>query len=147
MSYRHAKLAPGAVVVRGEVTLEVGDADEARERVRADKERRDKTQPYRLASVGSTFANPPGDFAGRLVEAAGLKGHRVGGARVSELHANFFINEEHASARDFLSLMALARVRVRQRFGVELRPEVRFVGFDGWSAMVALEAELGEGER
>ena len=75
---------------------------------------------------------------------AGLKGVAIGGARISTLHANFFINEGDASAHDFLSIMALARVRVRQRFGVELRPEVRFVGFDGWARLSALEQELGE---
>ncbi len=139
LSYRHAALPEGALVVGGVIALAVGDADAARERVRADKERRNLTQPYRLASVGSTFANPPGDYAGRLIEAVGLKGHAIGGAQVSALHANFLINREGATAQDFLRLMARARVRVRQRFGVTLRPEVQFVGFDGWAALDELE--------
>jgi UDP-N-acetylmuramate dehydrogenase len=142
MRYRHAELPAGAVVTRGLVRLTRADevaVQAADERVRADKERRNQTQPYKLASVGSTFANPPGDFAGRLIEAAGLKGHRVGGAEVSPLHANFFINADGASAADFLGLMARARVEVRARFGVELMPEVRFGGFDGWAVLGELE--------
>lgn len=145
MSYRHAELPEGAIVVSAVLGVERGDIEEAYERVRFDKDRRNETQPYRLASVGSTFANPEGDFAGRLIEAVGLKGTSIGGARISPLHANFFINEDRASSHDFLSLMALARVKVRERFGVELRPEVRFVGFDGWSRLLEIEhrMELG----
>jgi UDP-N-acetylmuramate dehydrogenase len=142
LAYRHAELPPGAVVVRGELALEAGDTEAAQARVQADKERRNLTQPYRLASVGSTFANPPGHFAGQLIERAGLKGARVGGAQVSPLHANFFINDGEASAADFLGLMARARVEVRHRFGVELMPEVRFAGFDGWAALSELERAI-----
>ncbi len=142
ISYRHTALPPRSIVTGGMVEVHRGDVTAARERVQADKERRNETQPYRLASVGSTFANPEGDFAGRLIEAVGLKGHRIGGARISPLHANFFINEKDASAEDFLRLMAMARVRVRRTFGIELRPEVRFVGFDGWTRLQAIEQEL-----
>lgn len=142
MGYRRAELAPGSLVIGGVVRVERGDVELARARVKADKERRNQTQPYRLASVGSTFANPPGDYAGRLIEAVGLKGQSVGGARISSLHANFFINEDGATAEDFLRLMALARHRVRRDFGIELRPEVKFVGFDGRSRMSDLEREL-----
>ncbi len=141
MKYRHAELPEGALVVGGTIAVEEGDVDEARARVKYDKDRRDRTQPYRLASVGSTFANPPGDYAGRLIEAAGLKGEVVGDAQISPLHANFFINRGEAKAENFLSLMALARHRVREEFGVELTPEVRFVGFDGWARMLDLEEE------
>lgn len=142
ISYRHTSLPEGSIVTGAEICVQRGDTDAAWERVRADKERRNQTQPYRLASVGSTFANPEGDFAGRLIEAVGLKGQAVGGARISPLHANFFINEEGATAEDFIRLMAMARVRVRQRFGIELRPEVRFVGFDGWAKLQATEQEV-----
>lgn len=142
ISYRHTKLPKGSIVTGGVCEVHRGDVDAARERVQADKERRNETQPYRLASVGSTFANPEGDFAGRLIEAVGLKGHRIGGARISPLHANFFINEEDATAEDFIRLMATARARVRQTFGIELRPEVKFVGFDGWARLQAIEQEL-----
>lgn len=141
LEYRKAKLPPKSVVLGGRIHVESGDAVEAKRRVKADKDSRNQTQPYRLASAGSTFANPPGDYAGRLIEAVGLKGVAVGGARVSELHANFFINEENASAEDFLGLMALARYRVRESFGIELRPEVKFVGVDGFARMRDLEEE------
>ena len=144
LDYRHAELPDGALVISGAITVEVGDVGAARQRVRADKERRNETQPYRLASVGSTFANPEGDYAGRLIEEVGLKGESLGGARISNLHANFFINESDARSDDFLGLMALARHRVRERFGVELRPEVRFVGFDGDARMRELECELND---
>lgn len=142
MTYRHTDLPDDSVVTAGVIEVCRGDVDAARERVRADKARRDATQPYRFASVGSTFANPDGDYAGRLIEAVGLKGYRVGGACISPLHANFFINEGSATALDFLTLMATARVRVRRAFGVELRPEVRFVGVDGWALLHELEAAI-----
>lgn len=142
ISYRHTALPAGSIVCGGVIEVARGDVDAAQGRVRADKERRNETQPYRMASVGSTFANPEGDYAGRLIEAVGLKGHTVGGARVSPLHANFFINEDDASAEDFIRLMATARVRVRRQFGIELRPEVRFVGFDGWARLEAIEQEI-----
>lgn len=144
MSYRHCGLPPGAVVVAGRIEVRKGDVEGAREKIRLDKDRRNETQPYRLASVGSTFANPEGDYAGRLIEAAGLKGFRIGGAQVSPLHANFFINESDALATDFLELMARARFEVRRKFGVELRPEVRFIGFDGWARMLEYERVLEE---
>ncbi len=146
MAYRHSKLPEtGSVVVGGGISVRRGDVDAASVRVKEDKDRRNRTQPYRLASVGSTFANPEGDYAGRLIDEVGLKGHREGGARISELHANFFINEESATSDDFLKLMARARHEVREAFGVELRPEVQFVGFDGWTRMLEIEAELAGG--
>ena len=146
MSYRKASLPEGSVVVGGLIAVEEGDVEGARQRMADDKERRNQTQPYRLASVGSTFANPEGDYAGRLIEEAGLKGESIGGARISEVHGNFFINESEATAEDFLGLMALARHRVRRDFGVELRPEVKFVGFDGMKRLGELERELGRSD-
>lgn len=146
MRYRHATLPEGALVVDGTITLREGDVEAAEQAAKQDKERRNRTQPYKLASVGSTFANPPGDYAGRLIEAVGLKGVARGGARISELHANFFINEGGASAADFLSLMALARVRVRRDFNIDLTPEVRFVGFDGARELARIERSLMEAE-
>ncbi len=145
MSYCHADLPDDAVLLSTDLAAERGDIKEARERVRFDKDRRNETQPYRLASVGSTFAIPASDYAGRLIEAVGLKGTSIGGARISPLHANFFINENGATSHDFLSLMALARVKVRERFGVDLRSEVRFVGFDGWSRMLEIEHRMEVG--
>jgi UDP-N-acetylmuramate dehydrogenase len=86
------------------------------------------TQPIEQRSLGSTFKNPPGDSAGRLIDACGLKGLRIGGAQISPKHANFIVNVGGASADDVLALMAEMRDRVRERFGIELEPEIRVVG-------------------
>lgn len=89
---------------------------------------RTATQP-RAASGGSTFRNPPGDYAGRLIEAAGLKGYRIGGASFSDQHANFIVNHGSATASDIRSLVELAREEVYHQFGIALEPEIEFVGF------------------
>jgi UDP-N-acetylmuramate dehydrogenase len=97
-------------------------------RIRALLARRAATQPTGQPSCGSVFRNPPDDFAGRLIEAAGLKGRRIGGAFVSEKHANFIITEEGACARDLEALINLVQDEVERRNGVRLMPEVRIVG-------------------
>jgi UDP-N-acetylmuramate dehydrogenase len=91
------------------------------------KEYRRWTQPPG-ASMGSMFKNPPNDFAGRLIEEAGLKGTCIGDAEISPLHANFFINHGNASASDVFSLIQLAHREVSKKFGVSLEPEIEFVG-------------------
>lgn len=88
---------------------------------------RRRTQPPG-ASMGSMFKNPPGDFAGRLIEAVGLKGARLGGAQISTVHANFFINQGTATASDIFGLIQLARQQVSEKFGVELELEIDLVG-------------------
>jgi UDP-N-acetylmuramate dehydrogenase len=90
--------------------------------------RRKATQPIGEWSCGSVFTNPPGDHAARLIDSAGLKGFRIGGARVSEMHANFIVNDGSASATDIEQLIAHVRQTVEQVHGVQLRPEVRIVG-------------------
>jgi len=90
--------------------------------------RRKATQPVGKPSAGSTFRNPPGDHAARLIESCGLKGHRLGGAQVSTLHANFIITDEDARAADVEALIAHVRGVVREKTGIELIPEVRVVG-------------------
>ena len=86
------------------------------------------TQPLDVPTCGSVFKNPPGDFAGRLIEAAGLKGFTVGGAQISPIHANFIANLGGASARDVLELIESARNAVHEATGIRLVPEVRIVG-------------------
>jgi UDP-N-acetylmuramate dehydrogenase len=137
LDYRRSALQDGDVVVSAALAL-VEDRPEAiRERMETYRKHRLETQPGALQNAGSTFKNPPGDAAGRLVEAAGLKGHSVGRARVSELHANFFIAAEGASAQDVFDLVHDVRRRVLDAFGIELEPEVRFVGpFDESMARV-----------
>ena len=90
-------------------------------------ERRRTTQPAG-ASTGSTFKNPPGDFAGRLIEACGLKGTRIGGVQISPLHANFFINDGTGTARDYYNLIKLVQHEVRKKFDIELETEIEWVG-------------------
>jgi len=89
---------------------------------------RKKRQPIEARSAGSVFKNPKGDYAGRLIEAAGLKGRRVGGAMISTKHANFIVNTGGASAADITGLMDVVKDAVREMFGVELIPEIKRVG-------------------
>jgi len=106
-----------------------GDGARSRQRIRELLARRIATQPLNLPNAGSVFRNPPGDHAARLIEACGLKGHAMGGARISEKHANFIVNPGGlAKAADIEALIAHARAAVKQRFGVDLVPEVRIIG-------------------
>jgi UDP-N-acetylmuramate dehydrogenase len=127
-AYRTCRLPPGSVVTRVGFRLRRGDVAASRAAMEADREYRRRTQPLSQPTWGSTFRNPPGDHAGRLVEAVGLKGHRVGNAMWSDVHANFVVNLGGATARDCLALVRLARDRVRERFGVVLELEVRLLG-------------------
>jgi len=107
----------------------VGDREQARERITALLARRIESQPLDLPNAGSVFRNPPGDHAARLIEACGLKGHAIGGARISEKHANFIVNPKgRARAADIEALIEHARRAVKDRFGIDLHPEVRIVG-------------------
>ena len=127
-AYRSARIPAGAVVTRLEVELRRGDVAASERTMQEDRDRRRRTQPYDRPTFGSTFTNPSGDYAGRLVEAVGLKGHRVGNATWSTVHANFISNLGGATARDVLALVTLARSRVKERFGIALETEVRLVG-------------------
>lgn len=128
LSYRHSELPDDAVVVAATLELEHGDGDEIRAEIREIKQWRRDHQPVNEPNCGSVFTNPPGDSAGRLVEAAGAKGLAVGGARISEKHANFIVTEEGATAEDVRDLIERVRSRVHVEFGVDLRPEVVMVG-------------------
>lgn len=116
-----------AVVLAIKFSLTPGDPVELAARADEFVARRKATQPPG-ASMGSMFKNPPGDYAGRLIEAVGLKGIRVGGAQISPVHANFFVNTGDAAAADVKALIDLARNRVQQRFGVELQLEIELMG-------------------
>ena len=109
-----------------------GDATKARARIKELLAKRIASQPLSLPNAGSVFRNPPGDHAARLIEAAGLKGHAIGGARVSEMHANFIVNPGGlARASDIEALIAHVRATVKARSGVDLETEVRVVGVAG----------------
>jgi UDP-N-acetylmuramate dehydrogenase len=126
--YRRTTLAEDAVVSRVVLAFTKGDARTVRAEMQGRLVRRKTTQPLQFPNAGSCFRNPPGDKAGRLLEAIGAKGRRVGGAEVSTLHANFIVNRGDAKASDVASLLAQLRRDVAERFGVELELEVHFVG-------------------
>lgn len=118
------------VVLSATFSLQTGDVQEMQERVRAWSKHRSSTQPLSLPNCGSVFRNPQGDHAARLIEAAGLKGTRVGNAAVSDLHANFIVNLGSARAEDVLQLILYVQKTVEKQCGVLLVPEVRVVGED-----------------
>jgi UDP-N-acetylmuramate dehydrogenase len=129
LCYRHSELRHGQVVAAVEYRLEPRPVDEIKERVRELVDARKATQPTTKRTFGSVFKNPPGEIgAGRMLELCGLKGHRIGGALVSPKHANFIENAGGATTADCLALMAEARRRAREQFGVELEHEVVLLG-------------------
>ena len=128
-SYRTSALqGTPTIVVRARFQGTPGDRAEAVRRIKEMANERVAKQPLAQPNTGSIFRNPPGDHAGRLIEAAGLKGAREGGAMVSPKHANFIVNVDHASAADVRSLLIRCQEEVMRQFGVQLRPEVELVG-------------------
>jgi UDP-N-acetylmuramate dehydrogenase len=128
LSYRHSNLTPTDLVLEARLLFSPEDAAVVKARMEDYRKHRAATQPGALQNAGSVFKNPPGDSAGRLVEAAGLKGFSVGEARVSELHANFFIAGDGSRAQDVFDLVHAVKQRVLDGSGVELVPEIRFIG-------------------
>lgn len=130
--YRRSDLGARGVIVEASLRAEKGDRDVIRRVMEASLNRRRKSQPLGMPSAGSVFVNPPNDSAGRLVEAAGLKGFAIGAARVSDVHANFIVNTGRARAADVVAVIRHVRETVEEEYGVELQPEIRFLGsFDG----------------
>jgi UDP-N-acetylmuramate dehydrogenase len=130
-SYRKAELPKGAIVTRAHMIFELRDTEEIRAKITEFRERRKATMnAINFPNAGSIFKNPEGASAGRLIEEAGLKGERSGGAQVSEAHANYIVNTGGARAKDILALMALVRDRVFSSKGVVLEPELKVVGED-----------------
>jgi UDP-N-acetylmuramate dehydrogenase len=128
--------APRDVVVDATFRLSPADPDVIKARLDDIRRWRQAHQPLGLPSAGSVFRNPPGDSAGRLIEAAGLKGLRIGGAVVSEKHANFIVNDQKARAADVRRLADRVRAEVRARHDVDLAFEIEFVGdWTGWEAL------------
>jgi UDP-N-acetylmuramate dehydrogenase len=129
LSYRHSGLSPGQVVAQVRFRLEPRPVEEIKATVAELLTRRKATQPTTKRTFGSVFKNPPGERgAGALIEACGLKGRRIGGAVISQRHANFVENAGGATSADALALMAEARRRVHAEFGIELEHEVRLLG-------------------
>jgi len=129
-SYRRSSVPEGCVILEAVFDLEHGDALQIRRRVSENLLERNRRQPVEWRSAGSIFKNPPGDYAGRLVEKVQLKGVRLGDACISPKHGNFIINLGKATAVDVLALVDLMRRRVREEMNVALELEVRVVGED-----------------
>jgi UDP-N-acetylmuramate dehydrogenase len=128
-AYRRSALGPGEIVSRVRFALRPAAPEQVRATIGAMRERRHAAQPKGVRTFGSTFKNPPGErTAGQLLEAAGATQLAVGGARFSRKHANFVENDGSASTAEILALMAAGRELVRERFGVELEPEVQLLG-------------------
>jgi UDP-N-acetylmuramate dehydrogenase len=127
-TYRDSHLPAGTVVTRVTMRLHKSESAEVSSKLRELVGKRKSSQPSGFPNSGSMFRNPPGDYAGRLIETAGLKGKRIGQAQIAERHANFIVNLGGAKADDVRRLMELARAEVRQQFGVELIAEVKLLG-------------------
>ena len=119
---------PDCVILGCKMKLKAGDADTIRATMEDLAERRTSKQPLNYPSAGSTFKRPEGYFAGKLIQDAGLMGFRIGGACVSEKHAGFVVNDQGATAADVRELIEAVQIKVEEKFGVRLEPEVRFVG-------------------
>lgn len=116
------------IVLKAEIRLKEGNPDEIRRRLRELREARKQKQPLEFPSAGSTFKRPEGYFAGKLIEDAGLKGYRCGGAMISEKHSGFLINFDNATAEDVLNLVQVVQKGVFEQFGVELELEIKKLG-------------------
>ncbi|MGH8556813.1 MAG: UDP-N-acetylmuramate dehydrogenase [Methylococcales bacterium] len=128
VGYRHVSSPSGEFFLAAKLKLKSGDGIESHKTIKALLARRTATQPLNLPSCGSVFRNPPNDYAARLIEASGLKGYTIGGASVSEKHANFIVNKNRARAEDIEALIEFMRAEVERKQGIRLIPEVRIVG-------------------
>ena len=128
--YRSSSFAPNETLLECELAVEPADPFYIRGKMEANLSTRKKSQPVNEASCGSVFKNPEGMSVGALIDGLGLKGFSVGGARISDVHANFIVNTGQASASDVLSLIELIQTKVNEAHGIQLTPEVRFLGFE-----------------
>jgi UDP-N-acetylmuramate dehydrogenase len=127
-SYRALETEKGNLIIRARLRLVREAEGVVAERIKKYLKIRKETQPLEYPSAGSVFKNPPNDYAGRLIEKSGLKGERIGGAMISEKHANYIVNTGGASAKDILALLSMARETVKRETGIELEPEIKIVG-------------------
>ena len=129
--YRKSNLMDNKfIVLSASFMLEDGEKDEILKVIKDRKERRMSSQPLEYPSAGSVFRNPEGDYAGRLVEECGLKGKTIGGAQISEKHANFVINKDNATSNDIKELIELAKSEVYKKFNIELKVEQEFFNWE-----------------
>ncbi|MCR5583413.1 MAG: UDP-N-acetylmuramate dehydrogenase [Eggerthellaceae bacterium] len=127
--YRSTSFSPHEVILECVLSVKPGQEAFIRAKMEGSLARRKRTQPLDFPSCGSVFRNPSGQHAGALIEGCGLSGTRIGGAQISGKHANFIVNTGEASAHDVIELIQLAQHKVKQEHGIELKPEVRFLGF------------------
>lgn len=127
-SYRSSSIPAGKVIYAVRIKLQMGDRERIGEMIAVNLKMKKETQPLDLPSAGSVFRNPQGDYAGRLIERAGIKGARVGGAMISLKHGNFIVNTGGAKASDILALIELARDRVKGETGIILETEIKILG-------------------
>jgi UDP-N-acetylmuramate dehydrogenase len=126
--YRRTDLPARGIVVESVLRVTESDAVHMRRSMEASLRKRKRSQPLGMPSAGSVFVNPEGASAGRLIESAGMKGASAGGAQVSDVHANFIVNTGGATAADVVELIQTVRDAVKESHGIELRPEIRFIG-------------------
>lgn len=127
-SYRMLQMERGCVIVASVLKTDLASRETVSARIAEYLKRRKETQPIEYPSAGSVFRNPPHDYAGRLIERAGLKGKAIGGAKISRKHANYIVNTGRATAKDVLELISLVQEKVLAATGVRLDTEVRVVG-------------------
>jgi len=127
-SYRQLEIEKGSVIIRAKLKLKRESSEIVAARIADYLKIRKGTQPLEYPSAGSVFKNPPNEYAGRLIENAGLKGKRVGGAIISKKHANFIVNTGGAKAKDILDLIKLAQAAVKKETGIVLEPEIKVMG-------------------
>jgi len=127
MVYRHSQIPEQAIITSASFELQAGKQEGIRDAMRDMRQKRSQTQPLAMPNCGSVFKNPEGDYAARLIEAAGLKGKRIGGAQISEIHANFIVNHGDAHSDDVTALIRLAQQSVFEKFAINLEPEVRIL--------------------
>ena len=129
LSYRHSIFQENnCAICEIELNLRLGSADDIKNKMNEFTTQRESKQPLEFPSAGSTFKRPEGNFAGTLIDKAGLKGLKIGGAMVSEKHAGFVVNAGNATADDVLNLIEEVKRRVEENYGIELAPEVRIIG-------------------
>lgn len=129
-SYRTSVLQTkySGIVLEVELQLKTGNREEIVRRMQKNKDYRRETQPWNHPCAGSIFRNPLPNFAGDLVEKAGLRGHQIGGAKISEMHGNFIVNTGSASAKDVLDLIAFVKETIKEKFDVDMHTEVEIIG-------------------
>lgn len=129
-AYRSTSFAPDEIIVEVELQLTPALSGNIHDKMRTLLERRKASQPLEYPSCGSVFKNPEDASAGVLIDEVGLKGSMCGGAQISEKHANFIVNKNKACASDVLALIKRAQEKVKEHYGIELQPEVKFLGFE-----------------